>query len=95
MDGSNRRGYHYVFTGRVQGVGFRALCANAARDRSLVGWVRNRADGRVEAVVQGNEELLADFEEAIRQGNGWSKVKTFERHSVAIDELLVDFEVRS
>jgi acylphosphatase len=44
---------HLLITGRVQGVGFRdALCGEAER-RGLTGWVRNRRDGSVEAVLQG------------------------------------------
>jgi acylphosphatase len=50
-------------SGRVQGVGFReALCEEAAR-AGLTGWVRNRTDGTVEAVLQGDsagvEKVLA------------------------------------
>lgn len=39
--------------GRVQGVGFRYALADMARSRELSGWVRNRRDGSVEAVVCG------------------------------------------
>jgi acylphosphatase len=41
--------------GRVQGVGFRYALADEARARKLSGWVRNRRDGSVEAVVAGPE----------------------------------------
>ena len=48
--------------GRVQGVGFRYALADEARARKLSGWVRNRRDGSVEAVVAGPE---ADVEAVI------------------------------
>lgn len=42
-----------VIAGLVQGVGFRYAFADEARARGLGGWVRNRRDGRVEALVSG------------------------------------------
>ena len=42
-----------VIAGSVQGVGFRYAFADEARMRGLGGWVRNRRDGRVEALVSG------------------------------------------
>jgi acylphosphatase len=42
-----------VVRGYVQGVGFRYSAADAARARGVGGWVRNRADGAVEAVFEG------------------------------------------
>ena len=42
-----------LITGRVQGVGFRFAFADEARERRLRGWVRNRRDGSVEAIVAG------------------------------------------
>lgn len=42
-----------VVSGVVQGVGFRAACAGEARRAGVAGWVRNREDGTVEAVIQG------------------------------------------
>jgi acylphosphatase len=45
-------------SGRVQGVGYRDALRHEARRRSLTGWVRNRADGSVEALVQGTQEAV-------------------------------------
>lgn len=50
--------WHIQITGRVQGVGYRdALCAEALA-RHLSGWVRNRRDGTVEAVLQGDQAAV-------------------------------------
>lgn len=42
-----------MISGRVQGVGYRAWLAHTAQARGLHGWVRNRRDGSVEAVLAG------------------------------------------
>ena len=47
---------HLHITGRVQGVGFREALRHAAQRFGASGWVRNRRDGSVEAVVQGSRE---------------------------------------
>jgi acylphosphatase len=55
-------------TGRVQGVWYRAWTAEQARARGLSGWVRNRADGSVEALFHGPAAAVADMIAACRQG---------------------------
>ena len=47
---------HVYVSGRVQGVFFRAVTQQTATDFNLTGWVRNIADGRVEAVFEGKDE---------------------------------------
>jgi acylphosphatase len=59
---------HALVTGRVQGVGYRAFAADAARRGSLSGWVRNLPDGSVEVCVQGPVDRLTTFVEVLRAG---------------------------
>ena len=54
--------------GRVQGVGYRAWMIQQARALGLRGWVRNRADGSVEALVIGDDDAAERMIEASRQG---------------------------
>ena len=54
--------------GRVQGVGFRKACVRRARARGVAGWVRNRMDDSVEALLQGTPAQLAEFCEWLREG---------------------------
>ena len=54
--------------GRVQGVGFRETCVRRARAEGVTGWVRNRMDESVEALLQGTPAQLADFCDWLREG---------------------------
>ena len=55
-------------SGRVQGVGFRYATQQAARDIGVNGWVRNRRDGDVEGVAEGETTSLDAFVDWLRQG---------------------------
>jgi acylphosphatase len=55
-------------TGRVQGVGYRLWATRTATKLGLHGWVRNRADGSVEALVTGDPQDVAAMVQAARQG---------------------------
>ena len=70
-----------IVSGRVQGVWFRSETERIARERGLAGWVRNRPDGRVEGVFEGND---ADVDAAVawcRRGPRLAQVE-----SVAVSE---------
>lgn len=70
---------HLQAHGRVQGVGYRAFVEDEARARGLEGWVRNRRDGTVEAVLQGEAEIVADMIKTCRRG-------PFSAHVSALDQ---------
>jgi acylphosphatase len=55
-------------TGTVQGVGYRAWAMRRAETLGLRGWVRNRSDGSVEALVTGADEDVSAMAEACRRG---------------------------
>lgn len=62
-------------TGRVQGVGYRAWFAEEAAARALRGWVRNRADGSVEACIAGSDDQLQQMIDAARRGPSHARVE--------------------
>jgi acylphosphatase len=59
---------HLLIDGRVQGVGFRYEMTRKANQLSVTGWVRNRRDGKVEAVVDGPPDKVDAIIEWTRRG---------------------------
>lgn len=74
--------YRYLVSGRVQGVGYRYFVMRAADALGVNGFVRNLADGRVEVIGEGPEEVLAEFEQKLRQGPAFAAVDTVDRASI-------------
>jgi acylphosphatase len=68
----------FLIAGRVQGVGYRYFVDDHARLEGVHGYVRNLGDGRVEALVEGDEEAVERVERAIRRGPPGSDVETVE-----------------
>lgn len=65
---------HLIVTGRVQGVGYRDALRDESQKRDIRGWVRNRRDGSVEALVQGAPESVDAIIAWARRGPGMARV---------------------
>ena len=73
-----------VVTGRVQGVGYRFFAERAARELGIRGWVRNRPDGSVEAMAEGEDDAIASFLARLRQGPHGSRVEDLAEEDRAV-----------
>lgn len=69
---------HLVVRGRVQGVYFRASAVREARRMGLTGWVKNRNDGAVELVAEGEEDQVKDFLAWAQRGPSTARVDKVE-----------------
>jgi acylphosphatase len=67
-----------VVSGMVQGVFFRQATAEHARRLGVAGWVRNRPDGRVEAVFEGSQDVVDQMVSWCHEGTPWSNVEQVE-----------------
>jgi acylphosphatase len=67
--------------GIVQGVGFRDFLLMAAMRHKLDGWVRNRSDGSVEALVSGPTKAVEAFVGAATQGPRGARVRAVDLHN--------------
>jgi len=74
-------------------VWYRAWTQETAQNMSLKGWVRNRKDGSVEAVITGPEDQLQRFITACYDGPAQAKVETIQTLE-GIDEGCTDFSVK-
>jgi len=93
MDGAERSARRVVVHGRVQGVGFRRAAEREAARFGVLGWVANRADGAVEAHVEGSASAVAAIETWFARGPLGARVDGVEASSVAPVGASV-FEVR-
>ena len=84
---------HVFVSGRVQGVFYRATTRETARERGVAGWVRNRDDGRVEAVFEGPEDAVAAMVEWCHEGSPRARVEDV-RVEYGEPEGLEGFEIR-
>ena len=85
---------HLVIRGRVQGVGYRYAMTETAQALGVTGWVRNRRDGTVEAVVQGGDEPVQRLVEWSKRGPVGATVTAVESTAHAVDPALDAFTAR-
>ena len=78
----------------MQGVGYRFAMTEAALAQGVAGWVRNRRDGTVEAVIQGDEASVARLVEWCRRGPRGAHVTGVETEAFDVDPALQDFAAR-
>lgn len=77
---------HLRITGQVQGVGYRLTMGDVARTLGVRGWVRNRRDGSVEAVLSGPTGLCEQLIEWAHRGPPGAQVDTVERRPAKPEE---------
>ena len=91
---SDRVRRRVVVRGQVQGVFFRDSARRAATQRGVAGWVRNRADGSVEAVFEGDPDAVASMVEWCRSGPSRADVADMDVSVEEEPDGLEGFEVR-
>ena len=85
---------HVVVSGRVQGVWFRGSMEEEARRLGVSGWVRNLPDGRVEAVVEGDDPRVAEALVFLRRGPPHASVESVEVRDEPCTGERGEFELR-
>ena len=84
----------FLIGGRVQGVGFRMFAQEMAMIEGVHGFVRNLADGRVEAFAEGDQESVDRLELKLRRGPRGARVETFKVEPAAPTHRATGFAIR-
>ena len=85
---------HVTVSGLVQGVFFRDSARRRARELGVGGWVRNLADGRVEAIFEGDADRVRQVLDFLREGPPHARVDGVEVEQTPIDEAASSFSIR-
>lgn len=81
-------------SGRVQGVGYRYAMRTAARQLGVTGWVRNLYDGSVEALIQGEDEILTDMLAWCARGPSFARVDAVRQTTIGGEAAHGNFVIR-
>lgn len=84
---------HIVFSGRVQGVGFRYRASYAARSLGVTGWVMNRRDGTVEMEAQGSEAQIHQMLVMINR-DSYIVIDKMDTKEIKVEENEYGFHVK-
>ena len=82
---------HLLISGFVQGVYYRGSAVEKSRRLQLTGWVRNRHDGRVELLAEGEEASLQALLDWCWQGPTMAQVEDIEVQWLPCEEVFADF----
>jgi acylphosphatase len=85
--------FHLIISGDVIGVGYRSWMKREAVKLGLIGWVKNREDRAVEAVIQGEEEPIQSMIELCKKGPEVAWVEKVTIKEQPVDPNFVVFEV--
>ena len=84
---------HLVISGRVQGVGFRYWLRRKAEEKNIFGWVKNKTEGDVEALIIGNEKEVSDLIKLCKKGPLSSNVDRIKINEYKKDYLKKSFDI--
>jgi len=92
-DSSGKKRFRVIISGRVQGVYFRANTQRQALSLGLSGWVKNRADGRVETVFEGAEDKVEQMLAWCKTGHPPARVDRVGYTEEDADGSFNDFKI--
>jgi acylphosphatase len=83
----------FIISGLVQGVGFRFFVQRASARHQVRGYVKNLADGRVEALAEGDEKSVENFKHDLTAGPTYSNVEHIEEIVLEPSKLYSSFRI--
>ncbi|MCL1630448.1 acylphosphatase [Sporolactobacillus sp. CPB3-1] len=86
---------HMIVKGRVQAVGFRYFTWQTANVYRVFGWVRNRSDGSVEIVAEGEKSDIQQFMKTIKKGSPFSRISDVDIYEYTEPKNFHQFEIRN
>lgn len=86
--------FYILFTGQVQGVGFRWTLTNLAHKHNIVGFCRNLDNGNVECEIQGNSDDLDIFLKETLEHQGFVRIDNYFIKQIEISDDNKYFDVK-